>query len=73
MKEINKMLNKSPWNVKLAVLRVINGFEMKEIAEKCCVHPRIYQHWEHGRFKPHPRNRAFIAKIYSVPEKEIFG
>jgi transcriptional regulator with XRE-family HTH domain len=73
MTVLNQRINKAPWNIKLAVLRIMNGWSMKETAERLCVHSRIYQNWESGRFKPHPSNQVRLAKLYAVPQQEIFG
>lgn len=73
MTVLNQRINEAPWFIKLAVLRIINGWSMKEVAERLCVHNGVYQHWEHGRFKPHPSNQARLAKLYNVPLEEIFS
>lgn len=73
MSVLNQRINEAPWFIKLAVLRIMNGWSMKEVAERLCVHTGIYQNWEHGRFKPHPINQIRLAKLYSVPHEEIFG
>lgn len=70
---LNQRINEAPWFIKLAVLRIMNGWSMKEVAERICVHSRIYQNWERGRFKPHPSNQVRLANLYSVPHQEIFG
>jgi len=72
MSVLNQRINEAPWYVKLAVLRNLNGWTMKETAERICVHSRIYQNWEHGRFKPRPSNQVRLAKLYGIPRAEIF-
>jgi transcriptional regulator with XRE-family HTH domain len=73
MTVLNRRINETPWFIKLVVLRVVNGWSIKEAAERICVHSRIYQNWECGRFKPHPSNQVRLAKLYGVPQEEIFG
>ena len=72
MTVLNQRINEAPWFIKLAVLRIMNGWSMKEAAERVCVHSRIYQNWERGRFKPRPWNQVRLAKLYGVPPEEIF-
>jgi len=73
MTALNQRINKAPWFIKLAVLRIMNGWSMKETAEHLCVHSRIYQNWESGRFKPRLVNQIRLAKLYGVPPEEIFN
>jgi DNA-binding XRE family transcriptional regulator len=73
MTVLNQRINEAPWFTKLAVLRIMNGWSMREVAERICVHSRIYQNWERGRFKPRPFNQVRLANLYGVPQEEIFS
>ena len=73
MTALNQRINKAPWFIKLAILRIMNGWTMKEAAERICVHSRIYQNWERGRFKPRYFNQVRLANLYGIPREEIFS
>lgn len=70
---IAKIVDELPWYKKLEILRTIKGWNQKEVAEKCGVQKKIYWNWENGKFIPVERNRKKIAKVFGVPENEIFA
>ncbi len=73
MTVLNQKINKAPWFTKLAILRILNDWTMKEAAERVCVQSRVYQNWECGRFKPRYFNQVRLANVYGVPQEEIFN
>ena len=73
MTVLNQKINKAPWFIKLAILRIMNGWTMKEVAERVCVQSRVYQNWECGRFKPRYFNQVRLARVYGIPWGEIFN
>ena len=73
MVSINTMIENSPWNKKIAILRASNGWSQKEAAEKCCTNQKIYWLWETGRSFPRKNSQRAIAMAFGVDQKEIFG
>lgn len=68
-----KIVDELPWYKKLEILRAIKGWSQEKAAEEVGVKRKIYWNWENGRFIPVKRNRKRIAKVFEVPEKEIFS
>ncbi|MGE5328103.1 MAG: helix-turn-helix transcriptional regulator [Deltaproteobacteria bacterium] len=72
-KKLISIFSKSPWYKKLEILRVSNGWNQEETAEKCGTSKRIYWNWENGVCMPIKNNRKYISKIFGVPEEDIFS
>ena len=68
---ISEKVIKLPWYKKIEILRVINDWKQREVAEKCGVDQKIYWNWENGASVPIKRNREIIAKVFNVSESDI--
>lgn len=67
------LIKKAPWNVRLKILRDLRGWTSEQAANAIGCHRRNYTDWENGKFKPMKLYRKTIAKVYEIPEDEIFG
>jgi DNA-binding XRE family transcriptional regulator len=64
---------KLPWYKKIQVLRVVNGWNQIEAANKCLTHQKVYWLWEKGKKYPRLASRKAIADAYGVKIKDIFS
>lgn len=73
MNGLTVLVENAPWYKKLEILRALKGWKQKEVAEKCGVDQRIYWNWENGIAILVKRNRKVIAKVFDIPESDIFS
>ena len=70
---IAEYVNKLPWNKKMVVLRISNGWTQEEAAERCNTHAKIYWLWENAKNNPRKNSKIAISKAFGVSVNEIFG
>lgn len=70
---MTELINNLAWNKKLEVLRIIQGWNQEEAAEKCYTSQKAYWDWENGNRYPRKNSRRAIAQAFKISEKEIFG
>lgn len=70
---IEMKVNNLHWYKKIAVLRVINGWNQNEAADKCLTHQKVYWLWEKGKKYPRLASRKAIADAYGLKIEDIFS
>lgn len=70
---IEELFNKIPWNKKMEVLRVGNGWGQRLAGEKCLTHSKNYWLWEKGKCYPRLENRKLIAGAFGLKVEHIFS
>ncbi len=76
MSFIETKITAAPWNLKLKILRVLNGLTMNEAANLCSTDKSIYCNWENGKFFPRRNSIQAIQRGFKLSDdaiKEIFG
>ena len=61
------------WNKKIGVLRIIEGLNQGEAAEKCGTNQKTFWSWESGKAYPRKNSRRAIAQAFGVEEEDIFN
>jgi transcriptional regulator with XRE-family HTH domain len=76
MSFIETKIAEAPWNLKLKILRVLNGLTMNETADLCGTDKSIYCNWENGKYFPRRNSIRAIQRAFNLSDdaiKEIFG
>jgi transcriptional regulator with XRE-family HTH domain len=68
-----EIMDKLPWNKKMAALRAAMGLSQEEAADICGTTRKNLFLWEQAKTYPRLNSRRAIARAYGLPEEEIFG
>lgn len=69
---MGKLLSNLTWNKKMEVLRRVNNWTQKDVAEKCNTNQKMYWSWEKGKNYPRKKSQTLIANAFNVKVHEIF-
>jgi transcriptional regulator with XRE-family HTH domain len=76
MSFIETKVTEAPWNLKLKILRILNGLKISEAADLCGTDESIYCNWEKGNHFPRRNSVRAIQRAFNLSDeatKEIFG
>lgn len=68
-----EQLENRQWYERIRLLRNMNKWSMKVLAEKCIITEKAIWSWESGRSIPSKRNKKIVAAVLGVKEEIIFG
>lgn len=68
-----EQLENRQWYERIRLLRNMNKWSMKVLAEKCIITEKAIWSWESGRSIPSKRNKKIVSAVLGVKEEIIFG
>ncbi len=70
---LTEKFNRTPWNTKIALLRMMLGLSQQELADKIGTTRKNVYLWEQGKTEPRNVSKRAICNALGSTEQEIFG
>lgn len=70
---VTEKIENREWHERIRILRNLNDWSIKEVAEKCIITEKCVWSWEAGKSVPSERNKKVLAAVLGVEKETIFG